>query len=145
MLIKFSLEEISFWDVMAWANQTQGDNDNDVLLNELRFMNEDSFEKCHVEKGLLKLLPSSDEETLSKLLFQEHLERVRDEQIKPSVFTDFIIRSVREFEEDETLPMCKDIYRVFNYYNGYGFMNLASMKNSELFEEISEFIGQETI
>ena len=50
----------------------------------------------------------------------------------------FILQSVQGFESDESAPICERIYKIFNYYNGYGFDDLSAMSSDELINEITE-------
>ncbi len=142
ILVAYSLEEISFWDVMTWANQI---NDKDVLhiaaLEKLRYIDESEVDQIQIEKNLLSLLPNSNKETLSKILFQEHIARVNSKRITSSDFVNFITRSVYDYESDLSESICAEIYQVFNYYNGFGFADLSAMENNDLVLEINNLIN----
>ncbi len=61
-LIAFTLDEITFWDVMAWANEVdEGNITNNAALDELRYIDEDQVRHVEVEKHLLNLMPNSNE------------------------------------------------------------------------------------
>ncbi|OZG69918.1 hypothetical protein BTA51_28705 [Hahella sp. CCB-MM4] len=144
VLVAYALKEISFWDVMAWANQI---NDEDVFhvaaLEQLRYIDEVEADQTQIEKNLLSLLSCSNEETLSKLLFQEHISRVSSKRISSSDFVKFITQSVYDYESDVSESICEEIYQIFNYYNGFGFADLSAMENDELVLEINNFISRQ--
>ncbi|MBU2709171.1 hypothetical protein KCM76_24460 [Zooshikella marina] len=95
ILVAYSLEEISIWDVMAWANELDGSEiNNESALNELKYINDTAVDSSLIKQSLLNLIPNADEETLSKLLLLENLNRLKTEKITSVEFVNFVINSV---------------------------------------------------
>ncbi len=144
ILIEFTLEEISFWEVIAWAHEVDGNEAaNEVALTELRYMDEAVIDRKKAIGNLLNLIPNSDNETLPKILLKEHLDRIASNKIKPSKFVEFIVESVQAHENSPNELICSEIYKIFNAYNGFGFDQLESMDNNELLTAISDLLNNQ--
>lgn len=144
ILVAYSLEEISIWDVMAWANELDGSEiNNESALNELKYIDDTAVDSSLIKQSLLNLIPNADEETLSKLLLLENLNRLKTEKITSVEFVNFVINSVWDHENNEQAPICEWVYSLFNAYNGYGFDELCEMSSNDLVLVVSEYIDEQ--
>ena len=143
ILIAFYRGEISSWDVLAWANETESSSViNPVVLSQLRVIDE-CVGVNEIKNNLLGLIPDSDEETLSKMLLLNNLDLLKNNKLTPTEFVNFIIDSVWAYESDESAPICSCVYNIFNENNGYGFDNLCAMRNEELADLVQDYINSD--